>query len=107
VTLGSRVPLWPVFSTRRIRRIQATTSCDDGLAGLSRLITPYLLQPASGTTSGKKNHPRHWCNYLFIPNVLLQVALEGRAAVGDGSVVTGADVEFVIVLHRETRHTCV
>ena len=42
VTLGSRVPLWPVFSTRRIRRIHATTSWDDGLAGLSRLMKPHL-----------------------------------------------------------------
>lgn len=25
VTLGSRVPLWPVFSTRRMRLIHATT----------------------------------------------------------------------------------
>lgn len=33
VTLGSRVPEWPVFSTRRIRLIQATTSWDEGLAG--------------------------------------------------------------------------
>ena len=42
MTLGSRVPLWPVLETRRIRRIQATTSCDDGFDGLSRLMTPYL-----------------------------------------------------------------
>ena len=42
VTLGSKVPLWPVFVTRRMRRIQATTSCEDGLDGLSRLMTPYL-----------------------------------------------------------------
>ena len=42
VTLGSRVPLWPVFATLRIRRIQATTSCEEGLEGLSRLMTPYL-----------------------------------------------------------------
>lgn len=39
-TLGSRVPEWPVFSTRRILLIHATTSCDEGLEGLSRLITP-------------------------------------------------------------------
>lgn len=42
VTLGSNVPLCPVFSTRRIRRNHATTSCDDGLDGLSRLIIPDL-----------------------------------------------------------------
>ena len=40
VTLGSSVPLCPVFSTRKMRRIQATTSCEEGLDGLSRLITP-------------------------------------------------------------------
>lgn len=39
-TLGSRVPECPVFSTRRMRLIQATTSWDDGLEGLSRLMTP-------------------------------------------------------------------
>ena len=42
VTLGSRVPLWPVFSTRSIRRIQATTSWEEGLEGLSRLMKPVL-----------------------------------------------------------------
>ena len=40
VTFGSRVPEWPVFSQRRIRFIQATTSWEDGFDGLSRLITP-------------------------------------------------------------------
>lgn len=39
-TLGSSVPEWPVFSTRRMRLIHATTSCEEGLEGLSRLITP-------------------------------------------------------------------
>mmetsp|Transcript_4589 Transcript_4589/g.16031 ORF Transcript_4589/g.16031 Transcript_4589/m.16031 type:complete len:203 (-) Transcript_4589:257-865(-) len=43
VTFGSSVPLWPVFSTLRMRRIQATTSCEDGFAGLSRFITPDLM----------------------------------------------------------------
>jgi len=42
VTFGSSVPLWPVLSTRRIRLSQATTSCEDGLEGLSKLITPDL-----------------------------------------------------------------
>jgi tRNA U55 pseudouridine synthase TruB len=31
-----------VFSTRRIRLSHATTSCEDGLEGLSRLMTPDL-----------------------------------------------------------------
>lgn len=42
VTLGSRVPLCPVFSTRKIRFNQATISWDDGLEGLSRFIKPQL-----------------------------------------------------------------
>lgn len=42
VTLGSSVPLCPVFSTRSIRRIQATTSWEEGLEGLSRLMKPVL-----------------------------------------------------------------
>lgn len=44
VTLGSSVPLCPVFSTRKMRLNQATTSCDDGFEGLSRLITPDLKE---------------------------------------------------------------
>ena len=42
MTFGSRVPEWPVLSTRRMRFSQATTSWDEGLEGLSRLITPDL-----------------------------------------------------------------
>ena len=42
VTLGSSVPLCPVFSTRSILFIHATTSCDDGFAGLSKLMKPAL-----------------------------------------------------------------
>ena len=45
-TLGSNVPEWPVFETgnalQKIRLIHATTSCDDGLTGLSKLIKPDL-----------------------------------------------------------------
>lgn len=47
VTLGSNVPLCPVFSTRRMRRIQATTSWEEGLEGLSRLMKPVLGQNQS------------------------------------------------------------
>lgn len=43
VTLGSKVPLWPVFSILSIRLIHATTSWLLGLLGLSRLITPLLM----------------------------------------------------------------
>ena len=42
VTIGSSVPEWPVFCTRRIRLIQATTSWELGRDGLSRAITPEL-----------------------------------------------------------------
>ena len=48
------MPLWPVFSTLRMRLIQATTSCDDGFAGLSRLMQPYLKYSASGRLSGEQ-----------------------------------------------------
>lgn len=42
------------FSTRRILFIQATTSCDDGLAGLSKLMHPYLTYSSSGRLSGEQ-----------------------------------------------------
>ena len=42
VTLGSSVPLCPVFCTRRILFTHDTTSCDEGFAGLSRFINPLL-----------------------------------------------------------------
>ena len=47
VTLGSSVPLWPVFSTLNIRLSHATTSCEEGFDGLSRFITPDLHQAKS------------------------------------------------------------
>ena len=55
VTFGSSVPLCPVFSTRKIRFNQATTSWDDGLAGLSKFITPYLRCSSRVLFSGE--HP--------------------------------------------------
>lgn len=42
MTLGSKVPLWPVRSQCKIFFTQATTSWEEGLAGLSRLMHPYL-----------------------------------------------------------------
>lgn len=42
VTRGSKVPECPVFSTRKIRLIHATTSWELGRDGLSRHITPEL-----------------------------------------------------------------
>ncbi|KAH3665433.1 hypothetical protein OGAPHI_003617 [Ogataea philodendri] len=40
VTFGSRVPECPVFSVLKILFTQATTSCEEGFDGLSKLITP-------------------------------------------------------------------
>lgn len=52
VTLGSKVPEWPVFSTLRILLIQATTSWELGLDGLSRLMHPYFKYSFKGLLSG-------------------------------------------------------
>jgi hypothetical protein len=52
VTLGSRVPEWPVFSTPNIFLIHATTSWELGLDGLSRLIIPYFRYYLNGRFSG-------------------------------------------------------
>lgn len=52
VTLGSKVPECPVFSTLSIFLIHATTSWEDGLAGLSRFTTPYLRYSYKGRLSG-------------------------------------------------------
>jgi len=52
VTLGSKVPLCPVFSTLRIFLIHATTSCEDGLDGLSKFIIPYLRYSSKGRFKG-------------------------------------------------------
>ncbi len=52
MTLGSRVPEWPVFSTLRILLIQATTSCELGLDGLSKLMHPYFKYSFNGLFKG-------------------------------------------------------
>eukprot|EP00879_Flechtneria_rotunda_P027308 GHRR01029252.1.p1 GENE.GHRR01029252.1~~GHRR01029252.1.p1 ORF type:complete len:109 (-),score=8.92 GHRR01029252.1:742-1068(-) len=54
VTLGSSVPLCPVFSTLSIRLAHATTSCEDGLAGLSRFMQPYEMYSLRGRRKGVK-----------------------------------------------------
>ena len=51
-TFGSRVPEWPVFCTRNKRLIHATTSWDDGLTGLSKLIQPVLTYSSMERLSG-------------------------------------------------------
>lgn len=53
VTFGSKVPLWPVFSTLRILLTQATTSWELGFEGLSRLITPYFFKISIGLFKGE------------------------------------------------------
>lgn len=56
VTLGSRVPLWPVFSTRNIRFTHATTSWLEGLEGLSRLMTPEEMYDFKSRFKGVQPH---------------------------------------------------
>lgn len=51
-TLGSNVPEWPVFSTFKIFFIHATTSCDDGLHGLSKLMQPDFIYSSKLRCSG-------------------------------------------------------
>ena len=52
VTLGSRVPECPVFSTSNIFLTQATTQWELGLEGLSKLIIPYFKYYFNGLLSG-------------------------------------------------------
>lgn len=52
VTLGSRVPECPVFYILRILLIQATTSWELGLDGLSRLMIPYFKYYLRGLFKG-------------------------------------------------------
>lgn len=66
VTLGSRVPLCPVFSTRRMRRIHATTSWEDGLEGLSRLIKPDLQCKMAGNGSWASRQTQQQCSNFEI-----------------------------------------
>mgnify|MGYP007104063573 CR=1 FL=1 len=53
VTFGSKVPLCPVFSTFNIFLIQATISWEEGFAGLSKFITPYLRCSSKGRCVGE------------------------------------------------------
>ena len=53
VTFGSKVPLCPVFSTSKIFFIQATISWEEGFAGLSKFITPYLRCSSKGRWVGE------------------------------------------------------
>uniref|UniRef100_A0A1A9ZQV3 Uncharacterized protein n=1 Tax=Glossina pallidipes TaxID=7398 RepID=A0A1A9ZQV3_GLOPL len=54
VTLGSKVPECPVLSTLRIRLIHATTSCELGFEGLSKLIKPDLMYSLMSRLSGEE-----------------------------------------------------
>ena len=53
VTFGSKVPECPVLSIFNNFLIQATISCEDGLAGLSKLITPYFIYSLIGLLWGE------------------------------------------------------
>lgn len=53
VTAGSKVPECPVFSTFIILLTQATTSWEDGLAGLSKLMKEYLSNSSNGLYVGE------------------------------------------------------
>jgi hypothetical protein len=94
VTLGSRVPLWPVFSTRSIRLSHATTSCEEGLDGLSRLITPDLpVNHGQLNTSGD-----HRERQLYVG---CDVAFEGTTAGRNGGEMAGANEKLVIIFEEE------
>lgn len=97
VTLGSSVPLCPVFSTRRILRIHATTSWDDGLAGLSRLMKPDLMGRGEGVI---KEHATGITALpaMSVPDVVCDVPLQGVAAVGQGGVVACPHIQLIEVL---------
>lgn len=92
VTLGSRVPLCPVFSTRRIRLSQATTSCEEGLDGLSKLMTPDLEHVRN------QRVPVHEEQLLDVrSDVPLQRAASGRY----GREMARPDQQLVIVLEKK------
>jgi hypothetical protein len=94
VTLGSRVPLWPVFSTRRIRLSHATTSCEEGLDGLSRLITPDLqVNHGQFDPSGDRRERQ-----LYVG---CDVTLEGTTTGRNGGEMAGANEKLVIILEEE------
>jgi len=94
VTLGSRVPLWPVFSLRRIRLSHATTSCEEGLDGLSRLITPDL--PVNHGQSNPIGDHRERQLYVGC-----DVAFEGTTAGRNGGEMAGANKKLVIIFEEE------
>jgi len=53
VTLGSSVPECPVFSISKIRFTQATTSCEEGFEGLSKLMKEYFRCSTKGLLCGE------------------------------------------------------
>uniref|UniRef100_A0A1B0BYQ2 Uncharacterized protein n=1 Tax=Glossina palpalis gambiensis TaxID=67801 RepID=A0A1B0BYQ2_9MUSC len=54
VLIRSKVPECPVLSTLRIRLIHATTSCELGFEGLSKLINPDLMYSLISRLSGEE-----------------------------------------------------
>ena len=69
-----------------MRFTHATTSCDEGFAGLSRLIQPYLH------LDSQTHHLR---------NVLLDGTVQRRIADGNGRVVVGTHVQLVVILQQQ------
>lgn len=91
VTLGSRVPLCPVFSTRSMRLSQATTSCEEGLDGLSKLMTPDLCDCALSDTMQNRIMKQYALDIR--DDVSFQWTATGRY----GCEVAGPDQELVII----------
>ena len=52
MTFGSSVPLCPVLFTLKMRRIQATTSCEDGVARLVQVDHPIAHMVLQGPPQG-------------------------------------------------------
>ena len=94
VTLGSSVPLCPVLSTRRIRRNQATTSWEEGLDGLSRLITPDLdrkYEVISRETQSSSVHSLH---------ISLDISFKRATSGGDWGEMAGTNEQLVVVFQQ-------
>ena len=95
VTLGSSVPLCPVLSTRRIRRNQATTSWEEGLDGLSRLITPDLGYRYGLISRGTQ------CSSVHSLDISLDVSFKRATSGGDWGEVTGTNKQLVVVFQQQ------
>lgn len=73
-----------------MRRIQATTSCEEGFEGLSRLITPVLLVVCAALVEGRSTRRGAEPSSL---DVRSEVSFERGAAGGDGGEVSACCVD--------------